>query len=81
MAVLENAANPHCEGLAAGVTLPKARTATFAAQATDSLVVAVAAVRANRAFGPKVGLNEGEGGFLVVEVGGGKDRMCHGNLL
>ena len=64
-------ADAHGEGLSAGVTLAQAGTARFAGQATDSLVIAIPAVGANRAFGPQMGLDVGEGGLFVVEMRGG----------
>src|SRR5262245_59671387 len=81
MTVLENAADPHGEGLTARVTLSQAGTASLAGQAADSFVVAVAAVRARRPAGPQMRFDVGKSGFLVVEVRGRKDRMSHGNLL
>ena len=80
MAVLEDRADPHREGLAAGVALPQARTAGLARQAADPLFIAIAAMRANRAFGPKVGLDVGESGFLVVEMGGGQNGLGHAEI-
>ncbi len=71
VAVLEDRADAHREGLPAGVALPQARTAGFAGQAADSLVVAIAAMGTNRAFRPQVGFDIGESGLLVVEMGGG----------
>ena len=61
----------HGEGLPAGVTLAQARTARFPGQATDSLVIAISAMGTNRAFGPQMGLDVGESGLFVVEMGGG----------
>jgi hypothetical protein len=78
MAFLEDAADPHREGLSAGVTLTQARAATFTGEAADSLVVMVPAVGADGAVRPKVGLDIGESGFLVVKMRGSKNRVGHG---
>jgi len=78
VAVLENRADADGEGLAAGVALPQARTAALAGQAADGLAVAIAAMRANRAFRPKVGLDIGKSGLFVVEVGGAQNGVGHG---
>ena len=44
---------PNREGLPAGVTFAQAWTADLAGQAADSLVVMIAAMRADRAFGQR----------------------------
>jgi len=77
MAVLENRADPHGKGLAAGVALAEAGTAALAGQAANGLLINVSAMRANRAFRPKVGFDEGKSGFLVVEMRGGQNGMGH----
>ena len=76
MAVFEDPADPNGEGLAAGVTLAQARTARFSRQATDSLVVAIAAMGANRTFRPKMGFDVGKSGLFVVEMRGGKTGLA-----
>src|SRR5690349_2273505 len=81
MAVLEDAADPHRERLAAGVTLSQARTTSFPRQAADSFFVAIAAMRANRSFRPQVSFDVSKGGFFVVEMSGAKDWISHRNLL
>jgi hypothetical protein len=68
--ILKNATDPHGEGLAAGVALPQAGATGLAGQATDPLPVAIATVRANRPFRPKVGLDIGKSRFLIVKMGG-----------
>ena len=70
MAVLEYGADPHREGLAAGVTLSQAGTASFPSQATDSLVVAITSMGADGASRPQVGFDVCKSGSFVVEMGG-----------
>src|SRR6202042_3665390 len=77
MAVLEDAADPHGEGLAAGVALPQARAGGLAVQAANPLPVAIAAMRANRAFWPQVSLDIGESRVFVVKVGLGENGLGH----
>jgi hypothetical protein len=81
MAVLEDAADPHGEGLAAGVALSQAGTAALAGQAADALFIAIAAMGANRAFRPQVSLDIGKSGFLIVKWGADKTGLAIGNLL
>ena len=77
VAVLKDAAHPHRERLAAGVALAQARARGLAGQSPD-LVARRLAMRANRTLRPKVGFDVFEGGFLVVEPGGGKNGIGHG---
>ena len=80
VAILENRADPHGEGLAAGVALPQAWAAALASQAADPLVIAIAAMGANRAFRPQMGLDVGKSCFLIVKMRGGQNWIGHGNL-
>ena len=66
MRVLENRAVPHREGLAALVALTEAGAT---GRESADLLLGSAAMRANRAFRPKVRFDVGEGGFFVVENG------------
>src|SRR5207244_452685 len=75
------AADPHREGLTAGVALAQAGAAALAAQAANLAGVGIAAMRASRAIRPKPGLDIGKSSILVMEMRGGKDRIGHGNLL
>jgi hypothetical protein len=77
MAVLENTADPHGKSLAAGVALAEAGAAALAGQATNALLIPIAAMRADRAFRPQMRLDIGKSGFLVVEVGDGKNGISH----
>jgi hypothetical protein len=77
MAILEDRADPHGEGLAAGVALPQAGAAGLASQAANALLVTIAAMRANRAFRPQVSLDIGESGFLIVKIALDENRLGH----
>jgi hypothetical protein len=77
MAILEYAADPHRERLAAGVTLSQARTASFSRQAADSLVFAIAAMGADRTVGPQMGFDIRKSGFFIVKMRGGQNWLGH----
>jgi hypothetical protein len=74
MAVLEDGPHLHGEGLTALVALPEANTSGLAVEAADLLLVAVPAVRADGAGGPKMPLYVLVGGGFIGELGGLKDR-------
>ena len=76
VAILENGVDPDGEWLAARVALAEARTGGFAVQSAD-LVAGSLAMGAHRTGGPKPRLDVGEGGFLAMKLGGGKDRISH----
>jgi hypothetical protein len=71
VAVLENAADPHGKGFAAGIALVEAGAAGLAGQTANALAIAIAAMRTNRPIRPQVSLDIGESGFLIVKMGGG----------
>lgn len=81
VAVLENAADPHGKGFAAGIALVEAGAAGLAGQTANALAIAIAAMRTNRPIPPQVSLDIGESGFLIVKMGGGQNRAGDGNLL
>jgi hypothetical protein len=78
MAVLENGADPHGEGLPAGVALAQARAGSLASKAAD-LVAGRLTMRANRAIRPKLAFDVLESGILVVEAIIGKNGFSHDN--
>jgi hypothetical protein len=80
LAILENGAHADSEGFPAAVALAQTRTGSFASQAAD-FVASGPTMRANRTVRPKPSLDILESGFLTVEMGGGKDRAGHRNLL
>jgi len=71
VAILENRAYAHGEGLAAGVTLAQADAGSLALKASNLGAIGVLTVRANGAVRPKFCLNVGESGFLIVKTGVG----------
>jgi hypothetical protein len=78
VAVLENGADSHGEGLAAGVALAQPRPSGLAAQASDFCLIDVAAMRANGTIGPKFAFDILESGVLVMEAVIRKDGVGHG---
>jgi hypothetical protein len=81
MAILENGADPHGKSLPAGVALAQAGTAGLPLKAPDPRRVRVTAMRAKRTGWPKVRLDKGEGGFLIVKMRDGKNGLRHGQKL
>jgi hypothetical protein len=79
--VLEDRADPDSEGLPAGVAFPQAGAVALAARAADPSLIGVLAMRANRAIRPKLRLDIGEGGILVVKMIGIENRTSHGKSL
>ena len=77
MAVLEDRADPHREGLTAGVALAQAGARGLAVQPAD-LVARGLAMRADRAVRPKLLFDVLKSRFFVVEPQIGKDRFRHG---
>ena len=78
MAVLEDRAHPHREGLLAGVALVEARAGRLAVQAADAR--RSAAMRANRAVRPKPRLDVGESGSFGLELRGVQNGLGHGGI-
>ena len=76
MAGLEDGPDLHGEGLAAVVALVDADPGALALHL--AILLHPATVRAYRTARPDAGFHEGVGGFLVVEVRGGKDGFVHG---
>jgi hypothetical protein len=70
MAVLEYRADPHREGLSAGVAFAQAGAVGLAGQPADGLLVDIAAMGANWAFRPQMSLDIGESGIFVVKMRG-----------
>jgi hypothetical protein len=60
MAVLENAADSHGEGLTAGIAFAESGAAALAVQSANPLAIHVPAMGANRPFRPQVSLDIGE---------------------
>ena len=77
VAVLKDGPDLHGELLAALIALAKSRTGRFAREAPNTTLVVIAAVRADRAMGPKLRLCVVVGGLLILEVRGVQIRV-HG---
>src|SRR5215217_3013106 len=74
MAILEDRADPHGEGLAAGVALAEANSPL---NASNPCSIDIAAMRAYRAIRPQPFLYKRDCCFFVMEARGGQDRLSH----
>ena len=70
VAILKDAAHLHGERFTALVALPEANTSGLAVKATDALLIAVPAVRADGTSRPKMPLYVGVGSGFIGELGG-----------
>jgi hypothetical protein len=76
MAGLKDGPHLHGKRLAAGVALPKAGTVALTLKAPSATYNAT--VGANWPIGPKMSLDEGIGGGLIVELLGAENGLGHG---
>jgi hypothetical protein len=71
VAILENRADTHGKGLAAGIALAQADAGSLALKASNLGAIGVLTMRANGSIRPKLCLNVGKSGFLIVKTGVG----------
>ena len=75
VAILEDGADTHREGLAAGVALAQAWTGSLAVQAADPLPLA--AMRTDGTTRPEMAFDVLESGVFILKMREGKDRVSH----
>lgn len=71
VAILENRADTHGKGLTAGIALAQADAGSLALKASNLGAIGVLTVGADGTVGPKLCLNVGKSGFLIVKTGVG----------
>lgn len=74
----EDSSHPHGEGLFAGITLAQSGAGGLAVKSADPDAVSVLAMWANGTSRPQLGFDVIKGGGFILEMGGGKNGVGHG---